>query len=81
MSDQELLYEVKDQVAWITLNREARRNALSLDMIDLFFEYLVIKHFAQVLIWLPAFSLRTMKKELKNMLHCSSIWPRSPNQS
>ena len=40
MSDQELLYEVKDQVAWITLNREARRNALSLDMIDIFFEYL-----------------------------------------
>jgi enoyl-CoA hydratase/carnithine racemase len=40
MSDPELLYEVKDHTAWITLNREARRNALSLDMIDLFYEYL-----------------------------------------
>jgi enoyl-CoA hydratase/carnithine racemase len=40
MSDKELLYEVKDRVAWITLNRESRRNALSLGMVDLFFDYL-----------------------------------------
>lgn len=40
MSEAELLYEVRDGAAWITINREARRNALSLQMIDLFFEYL-----------------------------------------
>ncbi|MEW6530219.1 MAG: enoyl-CoA hydratase-related protein [Thermodesulfobacteriota bacterium] len=40
MSDPELLYEVKGHAAWITLNREVRRNALSLDMIDRFYEYL-----------------------------------------
>ncbi len=40
MSDPELLYDVRDGVAWFTLNREKRRNALSLRMIDLFFEYL-----------------------------------------
>ncbi len=40
MSEPELLYEIKDKVAWITLNREARRNALSLEMIELFFQYL-----------------------------------------
>jgi len=40
MSEPELIYEVRDKVAWITINREARRNALSLEMIDLFFDYL-----------------------------------------
>lgn len=40
MSEPELLYEVRDKVAWITINREARRNALSLAMMDLFMEYL-----------------------------------------
>jgi len=40
MSEPELLYEVKDAVAWMTINREARRNALSLEMIDLLSEYL-----------------------------------------
>ncbi|HMK35504.1 MAG TPA: enoyl-CoA hydratase-related protein [Desulfomonilaceae bacterium] len=38
MSD--LLYETRDKVAWITINRESRRNAVSLEMIDLFFAYL-----------------------------------------
>jgi enoyl-CoA hydratase/carnithine racemase len=33
MMDQELLYEVRDQVAWFTINREARRNAISQEMI------------------------------------------------
>lgn len=40
MGDPELLFEVRDQIAWLTINREVRRNALSLGMIDLFFEYL-----------------------------------------
>ena len=40
MSEPELLFEVTDKVAWLTINRETRRNALSLTMIDLFFEYL-----------------------------------------
>ena len=40
MSEPELLYEVKGSAAWMTINREFRRNALSLGMIDLFFEYL-----------------------------------------
>ena len=41
MSDaMELLYEVKDHCAWLTLNREWRRNALSYEMIELFFTYL-----------------------------------------
>ena len=36
MTEPDLLYEVRDRVAWMTINREARRNALSLEMIDLF---------------------------------------------
>ncbi len=40
MNQPELLYEVKDRTAWLTINREYRRNALSPDMIDLFFELL-----------------------------------------
>ncbi|MCA1959731.1 MAG: enoyl-CoA hydratase/isomerase family protein [Desulfomonile sp.] len=35
MSDQELVYEKKGSVGWLTINREARRNAISLDMIEL----------------------------------------------
>lgn len=35
MSDRDVLYEKKGPVAWMTVNREERRNALSLDMIDL----------------------------------------------
>ena len=37
MSERELLYDVRGGVAWLTLNRESRRNALSTQMIDLFF--------------------------------------------
>jgi len=33
---EELLYEVKGHAAWLTLNREYRRNAISLEMIELF---------------------------------------------
>jgi len=38
MSD--LLYEVRDGAAWLTLNREPQRNAISLEMIGLFDEFL-----------------------------------------
>ncbi len=40
MSEPDLLFEVKGHVAWLTLNREAQRNAISPNMIDLFGEYL-----------------------------------------
>lgn len=40
MSDQSVIYEVKEHVAWLTLNREERRNALSVEMVDLLLEYL-----------------------------------------
>lgn len=39
MSD-ELLLEIKDRIAFITLNREAKRNALSPGMIEAFHQYL-----------------------------------------
>ena len=40
MSDADLIYHVKDQVACFTINREAQRNAISLDAIGLFLKYL-----------------------------------------
>lgn len=40
MSESDLLYDVKDSAAWLSINRESRRNALSLEIIELFFEYL-----------------------------------------
>lgn len=40
MTGPDLLYEVKGRIAWVTINREVRRNALSLEAIDLFFDYL-----------------------------------------
>jgi enoyl-CoA hydratase/carnithine racemase len=40
MSESELLLRFEGPIAWVTLNRETRRNALSLGMIDLFHEYL-----------------------------------------
>ncbi|MBI5249762.1 MAG: enoyl-CoA hydratase/isomerase family protein [Desulfomonile tiedjei] len=40
MSEPELLYEIRANAAWITINRESRRNALSQEILDLFFEYL-----------------------------------------
>jgi enoyl-CoA hydratase/carnithine racemase len=40
MSEKELLFETKGPVAWITINREQRRNALSLGMIELISQYL-----------------------------------------
>ena len=36
----DLLYEVKERVAFITINREAKRNAISQDMITTFLDYL-----------------------------------------
>lgn len=40
MSQPELLYDVKDNIGWLTVSREDRRNALSPGMIDLFLEFL-----------------------------------------
>ncbi len=40
MSEPELMYEVRNKTAWLTINRESRRNALSLELIDLFMAYL-----------------------------------------
>jgi len=40
MSEPELLYETRDKIAWVTINRESRRNALSIEIIDSFSEYL-----------------------------------------
>ncbi|MGB6063239.1 MAG: enoyl-CoA hydratase-related protein [Desulfomonilaceae bacterium] len=40
MSDPELLYQIRDASAWITINRERRGNAISLEVIDLFSNYL-----------------------------------------
>lgn len=40
MSEPELLLRLDGPIAWIILNREARRNALSLEMINLFQGYL-----------------------------------------
>jgi enoyl-CoA hydratase/carnithine racemase len=40
MSEPDLLYEVKDKIAWMTINRESRSNALNPEMLDLFMEYL-----------------------------------------
>jgi enoyl-CoA hydratase/carnithine racemase len=40
MSDEDLLYDVREGAAWLTINRESRRNALSLGMMDLFTECL-----------------------------------------
>ena len=36
----DLLYEVKDRIAWVTINREKQRNAISYDAIQLFLTYL-----------------------------------------
>jgi len=36
----DLLYDVKEQVAWITINREKLRNSISEEAIDLFLRYL-----------------------------------------
>ncbi len=36
----DLLYELKDRIAWITINREKQRNAISANAIQLFLTYL-----------------------------------------
>jgi enoyl-CoA hydratase/carnithine racemase len=36
----DLLYEVRDHAAYLTINRESRRNAISREMVGLFLEYL-----------------------------------------
>lgn len=40
MSDRDMLYEVENHVATITINRETQRNAISPDALTLFHEYL-----------------------------------------
>mgnify|MGYP003960061397 FL=1 len=40
MNEPELLYQTDQNVAWLTINREARRNSISPQIISLFGEYL-----------------------------------------
>ena len=40
MTDKDLLYRVDGSTAWITINREAKRNSISTEVVNLFFEYL-----------------------------------------
>ena len=40
MSEKDLMYEVKDHLAYITINREKYRNSISAQAVDLFMEYL-----------------------------------------
>lgn len=40
MGDADLLYKVEDSVAYVTINREAQRNAISFDSVSLFHKYL-----------------------------------------
>jgi enoyl-CoA hydratase/carnithine racemase len=40
MEDQPLVYEVRDEVAWLTINREQQRNSLTPQVTGLFMEYL-----------------------------------------
>jgi len=40
MDQQDLLYKVENQIAYFTINREARRNAISGDVTSLFMKYL-----------------------------------------
>ena len=40
MSDTDLIYRVKDKVAYVVINREAQRNSISPETVSLFLEYL-----------------------------------------
>ena len=40
MAEQDLLCRVKNQIAYLTINREAQRNSISADAVALFFKYL-----------------------------------------
>ncbi len=40
MSDKDLLYQVKDTVAYFTINREKQRNAISGEIVELFLKFL-----------------------------------------
>ena len=40
MPEEHLIYNVKDEVAWFTINREKQRNAISAEAIALFMKYL-----------------------------------------
>ncbi len=40
MAEQDLLYKVENRIAYLTINREAKRNSISADVTRLFFQYL-----------------------------------------
>ncbi|MBU2514341.1 enoyl-CoA hydratase/isomerase family protein [bacterium] len=40
MAEQDLLYEVKDRIAYLTINREAKRNSISAEVTNLCHQYL-----------------------------------------
>lgn len=40
MIDSDVIYEVKENVAWIIINRDKKRNAISAEVVNLFFSYL-----------------------------------------
>ncbi|MFO7964200.1 MAG: enoyl-CoA hydratase-related protein [Desulfobacterales bacterium] len=40
MNDRDLLYRVDGWTSWITINREAKRNSISSEVVELFFDYL-----------------------------------------
>ena len=40
MSGDDLLYQVEQNIAYLTINREPQRNAISAEVVNLFFKYL-----------------------------------------
>jgi hypothetical protein len=81
MPEEHLLYSIEKNVARLTINREAQRNAISLEAIDLFSQCLdeaekdekvramdpVIKPFAREQIWVVPLTAK-FSRDLKAML-------------